>query len=232
MPQNPRSLSYWTTYASISLRPAASLRKKKTIVLYAVTTLDNLGLLKQELELAEWLEQRSEKYSDTSSRAAVDLAKIVQSVFSRLSWLEQKLDLSSRTLDGQPFDLRSLQGKVTLVEFWGTNCPPCIADLPALKRIYRENRDQGFEIVAICLHAAPARIEQFCKEHELPGCNCATIRELRMNATIDLCSATVFRPCRQLFWSIRMVESSPSACAHCWRMIANLEKWLHQLIRK
>ena len=79
-----------------------------------------------------------------------------------------KIQLQSNTLKGEPFDIQSLRGKVVLIEFWGTRCAPCIADQPVLKRIYREYRERGFEIVGICLHAEPERIRRFVDEHELP----------------------------------------------------------------
>ena len=42
------------------------------------------------------------------------------------------------TLDGQQLSLESLAGKVILVNFWATWCPPCIAELPALQRLYNQ----------------------------------------------------------------------------------------------
>ena len=133
-----------------------------------VILLDGLGRLEQEREFAEWMQPQLTKYSDSSNRSKDELTKMVNDVLSRLGCLDRKLELRSRTLDNEPFDLESLHGKVTLVEFWGTRCKPCIADIPALKRIYGQYHKQGFEIVAVCLNAAPSRISQFCNQYELP----------------------------------------------------------------
>jgi len=72
------------------------------------------------------------------------------------------------TTEIKKFLQASLRGKIVLIEFWGTHCKPCIADFPALKRIYAANRERGFEIVSVCLHAAPARIQSFAADHQLP----------------------------------------------------------------
>lgn len=40
-------------------------------------------------------------------------------------------------------------GKVVLLNFWATWCPPCVQEMPSLDAIYRELRDRGFVVVGI-----------------------------------------------------------------------------------
>lgn len=102
-----------------------------------------------------------------ASGTATNALSSLERISGRLSMLGQVAELTSRTIDQQPFDIGSLRGKAVLIEFWGTRCIPCMRDIPALKRIYQSNRER-FEIVGICLTSEPARIENFTAEHDLP----------------------------------------------------------------
>lgn len=51
---------------------------------------------------------------------------------------------------GQVFSLASLKGKVVVLNFWATWCPPCKAELPSLNALYEElRRDPGFVFLAV-----------------------------------------------------------------------------------
>ncbi len=54
-------------------------------------------------------------------------------------------------LDGQTFDLGAQRGKVVIVHFWATWCPPCRAEMPALDAFYRRYHGQGLEIIGLSL---------------------------------------------------------------------------------
>jgi peroxiredoxin len=58
-------------------------------------------------------------------------------------------DFTLRDVQGQEWSLKSLRGKVVLVNFWATWCPPCRRELPDLSVLYERFRDHGFLILAI-----------------------------------------------------------------------------------
>ena len=61
----------------------------------------------------------------------------------------QTLDFTLTDLQGKKWSLRELKGKVVLVNFWATWCPPCRKEMPDLNTLYARFKDQGFVILAI-----------------------------------------------------------------------------------
>jgi len=53
------------------------------------------------------------------------------------------------TLDGTRIASDSLAGKVVLVNFWATWCPPCRLEMPGIDRVWRDRRDAGFVVIGI-----------------------------------------------------------------------------------
>ena len=51
--------------------------------------------------------------------------------------------------DGRLVSLSGLKGKVVMVHFWATWCPPCVEEIPTLDKLYRELIGQDFEMLAI-----------------------------------------------------------------------------------
>lgn len=60
--------------------------------------------------------------------------------------------------------LAGLQGRVVLLEFWGTWCGPCVRAMPAIQKLHTRYRDQGLTVLAITYEAA-ATIEPFLQQN-------------------------------------------------------------------
>jgi cytochrome c biogenesis protein CcmG, thiol:disulfide interchange protein DsbE len=52
-------------------------------------------------------------------------------------------------LNGTKFDLSKERGKVIVVNFWATWCPPCRKEMPALDAVYRQYHDHGLEMIGL-----------------------------------------------------------------------------------
>ena len=50
---------------------------------------------------------------------------------------------SLKLVDGTVVDSKDLAGKVTVIDFWGTWCAPCLAEIPNYNAFYREHKDKG-----------------------------------------------------------------------------------------
>jgi cytochrome c biogenesis protein CcmG/thiol:disulfide interchange protein DsbE len=52
-------------------------------------------------------------------------------------------------LDGETFKLADFQGKVLVLDFWATYCPPCVRQVPQLAELSKKYRDKGLEVVGL-----------------------------------------------------------------------------------
>jgi thiol-disulfide isomerase/thioredoxin len=57
--------------------------------------------------------------------------------------------LSLKDIRGRTFRLSAYKGKVVLLNFWATWCPPCRAEMPGLVRMQREYGARGLQVVGI-----------------------------------------------------------------------------------
>lgn len=73
------------------------------------------------------------------------------------------------TLTGQRIALQQMKGKLVLVNFWATSCPPCIAEMPRLVQFYRQNQARGFELVSVAMREdRPDHVLDYYNTHHLP----------------------------------------------------------------
>jgi len=77
-------------------------------------------------------------------------------------------NFSLKTVDeGKTVQLSDFKGKVVVVNFWGTRCPPCRAEIPDFVEIYNKYKDRGFEIIGIEVQSSPPAIKEMISKYKI-----------------------------------------------------------------
>ncbi len=66
-----------------------------------------------------------------------------------------------KTLDGERYTSESLRGKVVLIEFWATWCPPCKSDAPAVDALGKEFEKDGLIVLAVNMGEGRRKVKKY-----------------------------------------------------------------------
>ena len=73
-------------------------------------------------------------------------------------------DFALNDLDGNPVNLRDLRGKVVVLNFWATWCPPCRAEMPEIEAIHQQYKDKGVTVIGIDIRETVAEVRDFIED--------------------------------------------------------------------
>jgi len=82
-------------------------------------------------------------------------------------------DFSFTTAEGEYLSLEDLHGKVVLLDFWGTWCPPCVESVPSLRDLYkRYAKEKSFVMVSVSVHDEEDKWRAFTSTHQMAWPQC------------------------------------------------------------
>jgi peroxiredoxin len=77
------------------------------------------------------------------------------------------LDLTLKDMNGADVKLSDYKGKVILLNFWATWCPPCLAEIPEFIKVYDEKKGDGFAILGVSTDDTPEQLRAFASEKKV-----------------------------------------------------------------
>lgn len=63
-----------------------------------------------------------------------------------------QFSVSSLNYQGKTISLKNYKGKIILINFWATWCPPCRHEIPRLEKFYRLHKKDGFMIIGLSVN--------------------------------------------------------------------------------
>jgi peroxiredoxin len=113
------------------------------------------------VELASLVRYEHMQAASDNPQFAAAMAKLEADDVKR-----QSADFTLADLQGKTWHLQDLRGKVVLVNFWATWCPPCRKEMPDLQSLYDKFKDQGFVVLAISDEEA-AKVAPFISDRKI-----------------------------------------------------------------
>ncbi len=71
---------------------------------------------------------------------------------------------TSHTATGRKVALGDYRGRLVLITFWATWCPPCLEEMPAFEQLHRDFGPQGLTVLGVNVREAPERVRRFAEK--------------------------------------------------------------------
>ncbi|HAC90736.1 MAG TPA: hypothetical protein DCF63_08895, partial [Planctomycetaceae bacterium] len=128
-----------------------------------VTNIEYSGQVALSSDLSSWIDSEIQRfpsgYSATTIRAA--LAEHRQ----RMGWIGRQLVLNNlQDTSGVELDWKRYEGKVLLVDFWATWCPPCLKEIPHIRNAHETLPSKDFAVLSINMDQDAQQLNKFLEK--------------------------------------------------------------------
>jgi peroxiredoxin len=86
------------------------------------------------------------------------LEKLGFTVFPKPEALD---NFTIKAMGGTTSSLNDQKGKIVLLNFWATWCPPCRAEMPAIEKLWKRTKDRAFTVMGVSVGEAPDTVRGF-----------------------------------------------------------------------
>jgi len=77
------------------------------------------------------------------------------------------LNFTFKDLAGKPVTLSAYKGKVVLLDFWATWCPPCRKEIPGFVELYNTYKSRGLVVIGVSMDEDTPDVKHFATQYKM-----------------------------------------------------------------
>ena len=121
----------------------------------------------------------ADNFQDPSSCEDQDRKSALQKkldTFKKIAIGKISPDMEVPDVKGKPVKLSEIKSEYTLVVFWASTCPHCVAMTPKLRELYDNQQPKRFEVISVSIDTSRADWTKFIKEQKLNWINVSDLK--------------------------------------------------------
>ena len=89
---------------------------------------------------------------------------ILGSALPNVADAAQAPSFTLKTVDGKKVSLSDYKGKIVILNFWATWCPPCRTEIPHFIKVQKDYAEKGVQVIGLSLDDQSSDVKSFIKE--------------------------------------------------------------------